>query len=162
MWADEIALMGFIAANVLAASSGAVFKPGPWYDGLAKPSWNPPKWLFPVAWTVLFGMIATAGWVAWRAAEGFAGAPWAFAFYFVQLALNAGWSALFFGMKRMDLAFAEVGLLFLAILATVIGFFAVSATAGWLMVPYLLWVAFAARLNHKIWKLNPQAQGRAA
>ncbi len=160
--------MGFVAVNVAAAMSGAVFKPGDWYEGLAKPSWNPPKWAFPVAWTIIFGMIATAGWLAWSAAGGFWGAPLAFALYGLQLALNAGWSALFFGVKRTDLALFEVGAMWLAILLNTIAFFQVDATAGWLMVPYLLWTTFAARLNHKIIMLNPEtgplvvAAGRAA
>jgi tryptophan-rich sensory protein len=148
-------LLGFIALNVAAAMSGAVFKPGPWYDRLAKPSWNPPKWAFPVAWTALFAMIAVAGWDAWRMGGGFAGAPWAMGFYLLQLALNAGWSAVFFGMKRSDLALVEVAALFAAILVTVVLFFQIDARAGWLMVPYLAWVGFAARLNHKIMTLNP-------
>ena len=149
-------LMGFVVVNVLAAMSGAVFKPGAWYETLAKPWWNPPKWAFPVAWTFIFGLIAIAGWIAWLEAGGIGGAPWAFVFYGLQLALNAGWSAVFFGMKRPDLALVEVGFMFLAILITVILFFQVSATAGWLMVPYLLWTVFAARLNHKIMVLNPR------
>jgi tryptophan-rich sensory protein len=149
-------LMGFVAVNVLAAMSGAVFKPDAWYDALNKPSWNPPKWLFPIAWTVIFGLIALAGWTAYRAGGGFSGAPWAMAFYFIQLVFNAGWSAVFFGMRRPDLALVEVGFMFTAILITVILFFQVSAAAGWLMVPYLVWTGFAARLNHKIMVLNPR------
>lgn len=149
-------LMGFVAVNVLAAMSGAVFKPGAWYETLAKPWWNPPKWAFPVAWTLIFALIALSGWTAWLAAGGVLAAPLAFAVYVLQLALNAGWSAVFFGLKRPDLALVEVGFMFLAILINVILFFQISAAAGWLMVPYLLWTAFAARLNHKIMVLNPR------
>jgi tryptophan-rich sensory protein len=149
-------LMGFIAANVAAAMSGAVFKPGPWYETLAKPSWNPPKWAFPLVWTILFAMISVAGWLAWERAGGFLGAPWAFALYGLQLALNAGWSAIFFGMKRTDLALIEVGGMWLAIAGATVAFFQIDALAGWLMVPYLVWTSVAARLNHKIMQLNPQ------
>jgi tryptophan-rich sensory protein len=149
-------LMGFVALNVLAAMSGAVFKPGAWYESLAKPWWNPPKWAFPVAWTLIFALVALSGWTAWLAAGGLMAAPLAFAVYVLQLALNAGWSAVFFGLKRPDLALVEVGFMFLAILINVILFFQISATAGWLIVPYLLWTAFAARLNHKIMVLNPR------
>lgn len=155
-------LLGFVAVNVLAAMSGAVFKPGAWYETLAKPWWNPPKWAFPVAWTFIFGLIATAGWAAWHAAPGLSGAPWAFFFYFLQLALNAGWSAVFFGMKRPDLALVEVGFMWTAILINTVLFFQVDATAGWLMVPYLLWTTFAARLNLKIMELNPRSKEQAA
>lgn len=149
-------LMGFVALNVLAAMSGAIFKPGRWYDALAKPTWNPPKWAFPVAWTVLFAMIATAGWVAWRSAGGFMAAPLAFVAYVAQLGFNAGWSAVFFGMKRPDLALIEVAFMFASILLTVILFFQIDPVAGWLLVPYLVWTGFAARLNHKIMVLNPR------
>jgi translocator protein len=161
-------LLGFIAVNVAAAMSGAVFKPGPWYETLAKPSWNPPKWAFPVVWTILFAMISVAGWLAWLRAGGFWGAPLAFALYLAQLGLNAGWSAIFFGMKRTDLALIEVGGMLLAIVATTVAFFQIDATAGWLMLPYLAWTGVAARLNHKIMQLNPgtgplfMARGRAA
>jgi tryptophan-rich sensory protein len=157
-WIDWT-LIAFILVNVAAASSGAIFKPGRWYDALAKPSWNPPRWAFPVAWTVIFGFIAVAGAVAWDSGGGFAGAPAAMGLYFLQLALNAGWSGVFFGMRRPDLAMLEVIALWLGVFATTVTFFGVDPNAGWLMVPYLLWVTFAARLNHKIWRLNPHEKG---
>ena len=149
-------LMAFVAVNVLAAMSGAVFKPDQWYDNLNKPSWNPPKWAFPVVWTIIFAMIALAGWIAYRAAGGLGGAPWAFVFYGLQLVLNAGWSAVFFGMKRPDLALIEVGFMFAAILINLILFWQISTAAGLLMVPYLVWTAIAARLTMKIVELNPR------
>jgi tryptophan-rich sensory protein len=158
----DFGLLGFVAINVLAAMSGAVFKPGAWYESLRKPWWNPPKWAFPVAWTLIFAMIATAGWIAWLRAPGLMAAPWAFFFYVLQLALNAGWSAVFFGMKRPDLALIEVGFMFAAIFVTVILFFQIDPLAGWLMVPYLFWTVFAARLNHKIMLLNPRTREVAA
>ncbi len=158
-WIDWT-LLAFIAANVAAASSGATFKPGAWYEGLAKPAWNPPKWAFPVAWTIIFGFIAVAGTVAYKAGGGFAGAPVAMALYFLQLVLNAAWSGIFFGMRRPDLAMIEVLALWGSVFGATIAFFAVDANAGWLMVPYLLWVTFAARLNHKIWRLNPHEKGQ--
>lgn len=155
-------LMAFVAVNVLAAMSGAYFKPGAWYDTLNKPSWNPPKWAFPVVWTIIFGMIALAGWTAYQAAGGLFGAPWAFGFYALQLALNAGWSAVFFGMKRPDLALIEVGFMYTAIVVNVVLFFQIDPTAGWLMVPYMVWTGIAARLNAKIIELNPRAQSAEA
>lgn len=161
-WIDWT-LIGFIAANAAAAFSGSYFQPGAWYERLRKPAWNPPKWLFPVAWTILYAMVAAAGYLAHEAGGGVAGAPAAMALYALQLVLNAGWSAVFFGMRRPDLALYEVAALWLSILATTIAFFQISSLAGWLMVPYLLWVSFAARLNHKIWRLNPEtARGGAA
>ena len=96
-----LGLLGFLGACFVAASTGAIFKPGPWYDTLAKPSWRPPNWLFPPAWAVLYILMAVAAWLVWREA-GFAGAPLALMLWFRQLALNAAWSWIFFGLKRMD------------------------------------------------------------
>ena len=148
-----LGLIGFLAACFAAASTGAFFKPGAWYEGLNKPAWRPPNWLFPPAWAVLYVMMAVAAWLVWREA-GFRGAPMGLLLWCVQLALNAAWSWIFFGMKRMDLAFAELAVLWLAILATLLAFAMVSATAAWLMVPYLAWVTFAGVLNLTMWRLN--------
>ncbi|TCZ62923.1 TspO/MBR family protein [Roseicella aquatilis] len=155
---QTLGLIGFLAACYLAASTGAFFRPGAWYAGLAKPSWNPPNWAFPVAWTALYTMIAVAAWLVWREA-GFAGAPLALLFWFIQLVLNAAWSWIFFGLRRMDLAFAELLAFWLAILATVLAFAQHSAAAVWLMLPYLAWVSFAGALNFALWRLN---RGRVA
>lgn len=158
-----IALFGFIAACTLAAMSGAIFKPGQWYEDLEKPAWRPPNWLFAPAWMVLYGMIAVSGWFVWLEA-GLAGAALAFAVYAVQLLLNAAWSAFFFGLRRPDLAFGELVLLWLSILANILVFWPIDATAGWLLVPYLAWVTFAGALNFSIWRLNggrPRAQTAA-
>jgi tryptophan-rich sensory protein len=160
-WLD-VTLLAFVAVNVAVAMSGAVFSPGRWYDRLNKPSWQPPKWAFPIAWTILYAMIAVAGWLAWRTAGGFWGAPAAFAFYAAQLALNAGWSAIFFGLRRPGLALVEVACLWLAIVGNVATFYAVRPEAGWLLAPYLLWVSFAFVLNLAIWRLNPHEKGRTA
>ncbi|WP_431270927.1 TspO/MBR family protein [Dankookia sp. P2] len=125
---------------------------------LAKPSWRPPNWLFPPAWAVLYILMAIAAWMVWREA-GFAGAPLALTLWFAQLVLNAAWSWIFFGLKRMDLAFAELSALWLAILATILAFALHSTTAAWLMAPYLAWVSFAGILNLTMWRLN---RGRVA
>jgi tryptophan-rich sensory protein len=154
---DMISLFGllaFIGLCFLTALSGAFFTPGEWYRGLAKPSWNPPDWAFAPAWTVLYIMIAVSGWLVWREA-GIAGAALPLAVYVVQLLFNAGWSAVFFGMRRPDLAFLEVIGLWLSILATIIVFLPISRMAALLLLPYLAWVTFAATLNFTIWRLNP-------
>lgn len=149
-----IALLAFLGLCFLTALSGAFFMPGEWYRGLARPSWNPPDWAFAPAWTVLYIMIAVAGWMVWREA-GLAGAALPLAVYLVQLLFNAGWSAVFFGMKRPDLAFLEVIGLWLSIVATILLFWPISRTAGLLLLPYLAWVSFAATLNLTIWRMNP-------
>lgn len=150
-------LLVFIAANFLAASSGAIFKPDAWYDALNKPSWQPPKWLFAPVWSLLYLMIAVAGWLVWRSA-GFEGSQAAFIVYAVQLVLNAGWSGFFFGLRRPDLALVECVFLWAAVVANTALFFALVPLAGWLMVPYVVWVSFAMFLNWTICRLNPRTQ----
>ena len=146
-----LALAGFLAASFAAASSGAVFKPDEWYSTLRKPGWTPKPWVFPVVWTPLYLMIAVSGWLAWRQ-SGLFTLP--FAFYAAQMILNAGWSAVFFGLRRPDLALAELLLLWLSIFATLLGFVPLSAAAAWLLAPYLLWVTIAGALNASVWRLN--------
>ncbi len=150
---NALGLIGFVVACMAVASSGAVFKPGDWYETLAKPWWRPPNWLFPIAWTLLYACIAVAGWLVWKTA-GFAGASTALAVYGIQLLFNAAWSGLFFGMRRIDLAFAELVLLWLSIVATVALFAPISLLAAELLLPYLVWVTFAGALNLSIWQMN--------
>src|SRR5258708_973728 len=105
-------LAGFIGICFVAAMFGAFFPPGEWYEGLAKPRWNPPNWVFAPAWSVLYFSIAIAGWLVWRKV-GFTGAAGALAFYFGSLLINAAWSACFFGLRRIDLGLVDVALLWL-------------------------------------------------
>lgn len=151
---NTVAFVIFLAISYGVAASGAVFSPGPWYETLAKPDWTPPDWVFPVVWTVLFFTIALSGWLVWRRV-GIAGAPLAFTFYAVQLVLNGAWSWLFFGLRRPDLALIDVGLLWLAIVATILAFWVHHRWAALLLVPYLLWVSLASVLNYTIWRMNP-------
>ena len=146
-------LAGFLAACFLAAATGVFFKPGEWYERLRKPAWRPPNWLFAPVWTVLYLMIAFAGWLVWREA-GIGGATTALVLYAFQLLLNAAWTPVFFGLHRPDLGFAVIVVLWLSIAATVVAFAQVSAIAALLMAPYLVWVAFASLLNFAIWRLN--------
>lgn len=147
---EWLPLLGFFAACFLTALSGAIFTPGQWYEGLKKPWWRPPNWLFGPAWGLLFIMIALSGWFVWREA----GFGLAIVIYGVQLVLNFLWSAFFFGMKRPDYALYDLMGLWLSILACIIIFAPISATAAWLMVPYLCWVSFAGCLNFTMLKLN--------
>lgn len=149
---DYLALVPFLAAVLAASSTGAVFRPGRWYKTLDKPAWTPPDWLFPFAWGALYVAIAVAAWLIWLDA-GMAAAI-ALGVWLVQLILNAGWSAVFFGMRRMGLAFIEVSALWLSIAATIALFYPVSKAAAALMLPYLVWVSFAAALNFEVWRRN--------
>lgn len=133
-----------------AALFGSRFPPGEWYASLAKPSWTPPNWLFGPVWTVLYIAMAVAAWRVWNV--GRAGP--ALALYIIQLTLNAAWSWLFFGLRRPDLAGVEIIVLWTTILATAVAFFRRDAVAGWLLMPYLGWVGFAAVLNLTLWWRN--------
>jgi tryptophan-rich sensory protein len=143
-----------VAAFGTAAVGGLVTDIGPWYRGLAKPSWQPPDWAFGPAWTLIFSLIAASMVLAWNAesAEGRrAGIVAAFA---VNLLLNALWSFLFFGRKRPDWALAEVAVLWLSIVVLIVVVRRHSALGAALLVPYLLWVSFASVLNRAIVRLN--------
>lgn len=144
-------LIIFLAVTVAAAAFGAQFTPGPWYEALAKPAWNPPNWVFAPVWSVLYAMMAVAAWLVWcRVGQ----LGWPIVLWLVQLALNAVWSWLFFGLERLDLAALEIVFLLGSIVATTVVFFRVSLVAGSLLVPYGVWVAFAAFLNFSLWRLN--------
>ena len=150
--AAVLSFLPFLAVCFCAALSGAFFKPGDCYERLSNPSRRPPHWLFPPPWRVLYICIATAGWLVWR--TGDSGVTAALAVYGAQLLFNAGWSAVFFGMRRPDWAFGELVLLWLSIAATIAVFAPISTQAAWLLVPYLAWVSFAGVLNLSIWQLN--------
>jgi benzodiazapine receptor len=159
---DRAALVSLGAFLLLcfgaAALGGLVTAPatGPadgWYAQLVKPTWNPPSWLFGPAWTVLYAMMAVAAWLVWRRANPEARRR-PMVVFGVQLALNVLWSVIFFGLGRVDLAVIEILGLWAAILATIAVFRPISRAAALLLVPYLLWVSFAAALNITIWRLN--------
>jgi len=134
-------------------TSGETSVPDGWFANLAKPSWNPPGWLFGPVWTVLYACMAVAAWLAWRYSEG-AVRTRAMVVFGVQLALNMAWSGLFFGLRRPDLAAIEIVILLAAIVATALVFRPLSRLAAWLLAPYAAWVSFATALNITIWQLN--------
>ena len=123
-----------------------------WYPTLAKPAWNPPAAVFGPVWTVLYILMGVAGWMAWAA--GISERRKTMTPFGIQLALNAAWSFLFFGLQRPGWAAAEIILLWLAIVWTVMAFRKVRTVAAALLLPYLAWVSFAAALNIAIWRLN--------
>ena len=148
--------IGALIALVLtfsAAYIGSRFTVGEWYADLSKPSWNPPNWLFGPVWTVLYLLMAISAWLVWKKA-GFQGAAVPLIIFLVQLVLNAAWSWLFFGLHEIGIALIEIVVLWLAILICTILFWRIIAISGILLVPYLMWVAFAAVLNYKLWHLN--------
>ena len=148
-----LVLLGFIALCLAAGALGAaVTAPAitAWYATLAKPSFNPPNWIFAPVWTTLYVLMAIAAWLVWR--RGNARTP--LVLFALQLVLNSAWSLLFFGLHRVDLALIDIVLLLAAIAATALSFRPRSAVAALLLVPYLAWVSFATMLNFAIWRLN--------
>ena len=151
-----LALGGWLVLCLGAASVGARFRPGTWYAALRKPAWTPPDRLFAPVWTVLYAMMAVAAWLVWRET----GLSREIGLFVLQLALNAAWTWLFFGLKRPGLALVDLVLLWLAILLTQVAFEHVRPLAGWLLLPYLAWVTFAAALNVALWRLNRERDAR--
>ena len=143
-----------IAALVLTIAGGAVTEIGPWYRRLRKPAWQPPDWLFGPAWTLILGLAAWSASLAWDAATT-AGEHAAVVILFAANAIfHFVWSPLFFKFKRPDWALAEVAFLWFSILAPILVIAPMSTLAACLLLPYLAWVTFAARLNLEIVRLN--------
>lgn len=142
----------FLAACFAAGTTGAMFPPGDWYDDLNKPSWTPPNFLFPLAWTTLYLCMAYAGArVAISAENGLALALWS-----LQIALNTLWTPVFFGLQRIKAGMVVLVLLWIAVAASMIALWQVDWVAGALFVPYLAWVSTAAALNYSVMRLNPE------
>lgn len=154
-------LVAAAVAVVVLLVGGVATRIGPWFYALRKPSWNPPNWLFGPMWT-LIGALAV-----WSAAAAWVAAPeehprilWLFG---INAVCHMAWSPLFFTLERPDWALAEVPLLWLSVLALIVGMAPISPLSAWLLVPYLAWVSVAAALNLSIVRLNaPFGRGHAA
>jgi tryptophan-rich sensory protein len=155
-----VGLACWLAVTFIAAAIGsaASIRAQSFYTGLVRPDWAPPPSIFGPVWTVLYMLMGIAAWLVWRAG-GFRAARSALTLFVTQLAFNALWSWLFFGWHLGGLAFADILLLLVLIIATVIAFWRVKPLAGTMLMPYLLWVIFASALNYSIWQLNPQILG---
>jgi tryptophan-rich sensory protein len=152
-----IGFVAWLAVSFIAAAIGsaASIQAGPFYTQLVRPQWAPPPDVFGPVWTILYALMGIAAWLIWRIG-GFRTARTALTLFLVQLAVNALWSWLFFGWHLGAVAFADIVLLWAAIVATMIAFWRIRPLAGALLIPYLLWVSFAALLNYSVWQLNPQ------
>ena len=151
-----LGLVGWIAlCNAVGISSALATASGdsPWYQSLEKPSFNPPSWVFGPVWTALYVLMGIAAWRVWRRG-GFTAHRAALTAFLLQLALNFGWSFLFFEFRQIELALLEIVLLWAAIVATMALFRRVDQAAAWLLAPYLGWVTFATVLNAAIANLN--------
>jgi translocator protein len=144
----------YLAACGAAAATGALFSPGDWYKAIRKPSWTPPDWLFPVAWTTLYLCMSLA---AMRIAQSDdVRAPQALGFWTIQITLNALWSPVFFGLRRMRSALIVVALLWVAVAVTMVAFVRIDWLAGLLFLPYIAWVSTATALNAAVLRRNPE------
>ncbi len=155
-----LGLLAWLAISFVASGIGAVasIRAVSFYGQLVQPNWAPPSSVFGPVWTILYALMGIAAWWVWRAG-GFRANRSALTLFIVQLAVNALWSWLFFAWHRGAFAFADIVLLWLLIIATLVSFWRVSVFAGALLIPYLLWVSFAAALNFSVWQLNLQILG---
>ncbi|MBO9791303.1 MULTISPECIES: TspO/MBR family protein [Xanthomonas] len=153
-------LLGWLVLCYAAAALGATasIQAASFYAQLQRPAWAPPGWLFGPVWMALYGMMALSVWLVWRRGR-WAGARMALTLFVVQLALNGLWSWLFFAWHLGAWAFADIVALWLVLVGTIGAFAKRHALAGWLLVPYLAWVSFAAALNFSVWQLNPHVLG---
>ncbi|KAA9006844.1 tryptophan-rich sensory protein TspO [Histidinibacterium aquaticum] len=151
---DVLLFLIFLAACFGAAATGALFPTGPWYERLNKPSWVPPNWAFPVVWTTLYFLIAFAGArVAILDDNAFAMAFWA-----AQIAFNALWTPVFFGLRMLKGSLPIMAALWLSVLGAMITHWQLDWIAGLVLLPYLIWVSIAAALNVQMWRLNPDQE----
>lgn len=139
-----VAVLGFLATDLEG-----------WYENLVKPAWQPPDWLFGPVWTIIYALVALAGVLAWRGASERGARTRILLLFAINGFLNVFWSLLFFRLQRPDWALAEVSLLWLSIVVLIIGLRPFSRTTTWLLLPYLVWVSFAAFLNAAVLRLNP-------
>ena len=155
--ADVVALVLFVALCLGIGALGAsvtATSVDTWYAGLVKPSFNPPDEVFGPVWTVLYILMGVAAWRVWRSADrDTTRGP--LTLFALQLAINLGWTVVFFGLHKIASAVATIVVLDVAVLVTMLAFRSVDRLAALLMLPYVAWVAFATVLNVAIWRLNP-------
>jgi tryptophan-rich sensory protein len=148
-----LGLLLWFAVTFAAAAFGAAFKPGQWYASLNKPTWTPPSALFGPVWTALYAMMSVAAWLVWKRG-GFEKQSVPLNLFLAQLALNAAWSPMCFGLHSLLLSSVNIVLLWLTLLLTARSFFGVTRAAGWLLVPCQIWVSYATALNIALWLMN--------
>jgi tryptophan-rich sensory protein len=146
-----------ILISQMAGTIGSVFTApsiNTWYETLAKPTLNPPSWIFGPVWITLFFLMGIAAFLVWKKGLERKEVRIALGIFILQLILNTLWSIIFFGLQNPGIALIEIAILWFAILATIIAFTKISKIASWLLVPYIVWVSFAMYLNYAIWMLN--------
>ncbi|MEL6960297.1 MAG: TspO/MBR family protein [Pseudomonadota bacterium] len=151
---DILLFLIFLTACFAAGATGGLFPPGSWYEELEKPSWTPPNWMFPVAWTSIYILMSFA---AARVAS-LEGSAYALAFWALQIALNTLWTPVFFGLRRLKMAIPVIILLWLAVLGMLLTHWALDFWAGIALLPYLAWVSVAMALNISVAQMNPDVE----
>lgn len=154
---DWLKLGAAVIGSELAGIIGSVFTVSSipiWYASLIRPGFSPPNWIFGPVWTTLYALMGIAAFLVWRKGLPNKDVKVALGLFLGQLVLNSLWSIIFFGLQNPGAALVEIIFLWLAIVATIVAFARISKLAAWLLVPYILWVSFAAYLNYSIWLLN--------
>jgi len=153
-------LLSWLMVSFAVSAIGAIasIQAKSFYGQLVQPNWAPPPGVFSPVWTALYAMMGIAVWLVW-CSGGFRQNRYAIMLFLLQLSFNALWSWLFFAWQRGALALADVIVLWILIVATIISFWRVRPLAGALLIPYLLLVSFASALNYSLWQLNPQVLG---
>jgi benzodiazapine receptor len=147
-------IVAVVTVIIVLGVGGALTTVGPWYRALRKPSWNPPDWAFGPAWTVILGLAGWAGVLAWTHTTDPGAHTRIIVLFGVNIVFHMLWSPLFFNFRRPDWALFEVTFLWCSIVALMVGLAPFSTLASWLLLPYLIWVSFAAFLNFTIVRMN--------
>lgn len=148
---DWILFCIFLAATFAAGATGAMFPTGEWYKQLNKPTWVPPNWLFPIAWTSIYLLMSFAG----ARVAVLEGSAYAMAFWAMQIAFNALWTPIFFGLRNLKGSLPVMAGLWVSVLGCLVTHFMLDPLAGLAFVPYMVWVTVAASLNIAMVRLNP-------
>lgn len=154
---STLKLITTVVISELAGILGTIFTVSAiptWYATLAKPTLNPPGWIFGPVWTTLYALMGIAAFLVWKKGWDRKDVRKALVVFGLQLVLNAVWSIIFFGLHSPLWALVDITLMWLAIVWTMILFYKISKPAMWLLLPYILWVSFASYLNYFIWILN--------
>ena len=157
---QALGLAGWLVATFITGGIGAIAsaRAASFYGELSQPAWAPPAWLFGPVWSMLYVLMGIAAWLVWRE-HGFRGAATALKLFVAQLFANALWTWVFFAWHLGALSVAEIAVLWLLIVSTILAFWKLHRLAALLLLPYLAWVSFACALTVSLWRLNPAALG---
>ncbi|MEO1189112.1 MAG: TspO/MBR family protein [Pseudomonadota bacterium] len=147
-------LIASSSAIIVAIMGGLASRPGPWYEALKTSALTPPNWVFAPAWTAIYASCVVAAVLGWRAAQSASARARLISLFFINAVVNVLWSFLFFTLQRPDWALAEVAVIWLSVAVLIIFLRRLSGLAALILLPYLIWVSFAAYLNYQVVVLN--------